>query len=166
MAIFRDLTGLTLRALQSQLVEGGIGPDDFNRIKAEFLRRGYSQAEFDALRAATYAAFDDGKPVPVINPPGSASITGPVGGPATGPPPPPPPPSPSLVQPTGAGRTLPFMARHGTAALPSEINAHIQASVRESAEVLKLANLSVPKLRDVARYEASFLSRETLRKMK
>src|SRR3990170_813224 len=98
MAIFRDLTGLTLRALQSQLVEGGIGPDDFNRIKAEFLRRGYSQAEFDALRAATYAAFDDGKPVPVINPPGSASITGPVGGPATGPPPPPPPPSGPTVK--------------------------------------------------------------------
>ena len=84
--------------------------------------------------------------------------------PSRGIPPPPPPPSPSLVQPTGAGRTLPFMARHGTAALPSEINAHIQASVRESAEVLKLANLSVPKLRDVARYEASLLSRETLRK--
>ncbi len=78
--------------------------------------------------------------------------------------PPTPPPTPGgLSQPAGAARTMPFLSR-GAAIKPVEIKASVQASVRESADILRLANLSVPHMRDIARYEASMLSSDILRR--
>ena len=68
------------------------------------------------------------------------------------------PPPPSQFQPTGVARTLPFFAKKGAVARPIEIRANIEAHVRESADVLRLTNLSIPKMRDIARFETSMLS--------
>ncbi|MDP2664345.1 MAG: hypothetical protein Q8P08_02840, partial [bacterium] len=82
--------------------------------------------------------------------------------PSKGIPPPAPPPSPGMYQPAGAARALPFLK--GAALKPVEIKATVQASVRESADILRLANLSIPNMRDVARFEASMISRDIVRK--
>ncbi len=70
----------------------------------------------------------------------------------------PPPPSPGQFQPTGVARTLPFFAKKGAAIRPIEVKVNIEAHVRESADVLRLTNLSIPKMRDIARFETSMLS--------
>lgn len=79
-----------------------------------------------------------------------------------GPTPPPAPTPPGLISPAGIARSLPFM--RGRAVTPAtvnvnaNVNANVQANVRESDNVLKLANLSIPKMRDIAKYETSMLS--------
>lgn len=71
-------------------------------------------------------------------------------------------PPPGLTQPAGVARTLPFFAKKA-AVEPVQSRATIQASVQESANILNLANLSIPKMRDIARYEASMMSKDTTR---
>lgn len=69
---------------------------------------------------------------------------------------------PSKFQPAGIARALPFMNRSAT--VPVQYHASIQASVRESANIMQLANLSIPRMRDVANYETSMMSRDVSRK--
>lgn len=81
-----------------------------------------------------------------------------------GTPPSTPPPAPGLPQPAGTGRTLPFYASKGAAVTPIQVRtgaARDQSSIRESTDVLVLANLTIPKMRDIARYETSMLSKDT-----
>lgn len=81
-----------------------------------------------------------------------------------GAPPTPPPTPPGLSQPAGSARSLPFLANKVGAVRPLEIKASVQASVQESADILRLANLSIPKMRDIARYETSLLSSDASRR--
>jgi hypothetical protein len=83
--------------------------------------------------------------------------------PSPGIPPGQPPPPPGLPQPAGVARTLPFFARKSAAPAPLEIKSSVAASVRESSDMLRLANISIPKMRDIARYEASMMSSEVSR---
>ncbi len=75
-----------------------------------------------------------------------------------------PPTPPGVVQPTGASRTLPFMARKGAAVEPVQFRASVQASIQESADILRLTNLSIPRMRDIARYETSLISKDVGRR--
>lgn len=71
----------------------------------------------------------------------------------------PPPTPPAGVQPTGMARTLPFMShKSATIATPVSVKADVQANVAESSSVLRLTNLSIPKMRDIAKYETSMMS--------
>ncbi len=65
---------------------------------------------------------------------------------------------PGAGQPAGSARALPFYASKGAAVAPIQIKSNIQESVRESSEILRSANLSIPKMRDIAQYETSFMS--------
>jgi len=56
---------------------------------------------------------------------------------------------------------LPLYASKGAAIAPIQVKADVQASVRESANVLQQANLSIPKMRDIAKYETSMLSKDS-----
>ena len=86
-------------------------------------------------------------------------------------PPPKPPavPIPPLYQPTGMARPLPYTT--GKIEIPqmkvakADIQAQV-ANVRSSqatSEILNLANLSIPKMTDIAKYETSLLSRDISR---
>lgn len=70
-----------------------------------------------------------------------------------------PPPAPA---PFGLGKTLPFfnkrameMPAQRTAASMERASLSSLQTVRETKDVLRLANLSIPKMRDIARYETS-----------
>lgn len=85
--------------------------------------------------------------------------------PSKGIPPAPPPAPPGMVGPTGMAKSLPFLRKGAGAAVePIKFHATIQASVRESADIMRLVNLSIPKMRDIARFEASMASRDLSRK--
>lgn len=80
-------------------------------------------------------------------------------------------PAPPLVPPpasTGLARQLPFLNKSTatTVTIPSgtRVQTFNNTTVRESTELIKLANLSIPKMRDIARYESSLLSRDTTRR--
>lgn len=66
------------------------------------------------------------------------------------PPPPPPPPS---YKPAGMAMPLPF-AQKATVSVPLAQTIHRQ----ETAEILRLANLSIPTMRDIAQYETSTIT--------
>lgn len=83
--------------------------------------------------------------------------------PPPGTPPPGAPTPPGLSAPTGAARTIPFFTAKKAAAIPISVNVQ-NTMARESADVLRLANLSIPKMRDIARYESSFLSNDVSRR--
>ncbi|HVZ67019.1 MAG TPA: hypothetical protein VG917_02050 [Patescibacteria group bacterium] len=73
---------------------------------------------------------------------------------------------PGLVSPTGAARSLPFMSHKGAAASVSEniaARTEVTSAVHESTQVMREANLSIPKMRDIARYETSMMSRDASR---
>lgn len=76
----------------------------------------------------------------------------------------PPPPPPSGFTQTGLARSLPFFTKKQVLTQPVEFKTNIQTSVRESTDILRLANLSIPKMRDIARFEASTLSRDITQK--
>ena len=85
--------------------------------------------------------------------------------PPKGIPPAPQPSPPGMVGPTGMAKSLPFLRKGAGAAVePIKFHATIQASVRESANILRLTNLSIPKMRDIARFEASTISRDVVRR--
>ena len=85
--------------------------------------------------------------------------------PPKGIPPAPQPSPPGMVGPTGMARSLPFLRKGaGLAVEPVKFHATIQASVRESADIMRLVNLSIPKMRDIARYEASTMSHDIARR--
>jgi hypothetical protein len=85
--------------------------------------------------------------------------------PSKGIPPAPQPSPPGMVGPTGMAKSLPFLRKGAGAAVePIKLHATIQASVRESADIMRLVNLSIPKMRDIARFEASMASRDLSRK--
>lgn len=84
--------------------------------------------------------------------------------PPKGIPPAPQSPPPGLFVPTGAARSLPFLRRREVVPAPIEIKASVQASVRESTDILRLANLSIPRMRDIAKYEASLMSSDVSRR--
>ncbi|PJA90715.1 MAG: hypothetical protein CO136_00995 [Candidatus Levybacteria bacterium CG_4_9_14_3_um_filter_36_7] len=77
--------------------------------------------------------------------------------------PPPGTPPPGLSAPTGAARTIPFFTAKKAVAIPVSVNVQ-NTMARESADVLRLANLSIPKMRDIARYESSLLSNDVSRR--
>lgn len=79
---------------------------------------------------------------------------GPSGGPTPGPTP------PGQTQPTGSARSMPFYATRA-AAVPVQYQTSVQSSVHESTDILKSANLSVPRMRDIAAYETSLMSTKT-----
>lgn len=94
--------------------------------------------------------------------------------PATVPNPPFVPPPPPIYQPTGMARSLPFVKKleipnlqKQTISQSSFARANIQSSIRESqsskehTEILRLANLSLPTMRDIARFETATLSKES-----
>lgn len=85
-------------------------------------------------------------------------LAGPKGGPAA------PPPPPSQYQPAGSARTLPFFAARQAATLPVQYQASVQASVHESANIMQTASLSIPRMRDIARYETSLMSRDATKR--
>ena len=71
----------------------------------------------------------------------------------------PPPAPPGSLAPTGVARALPFLRKGaGVAVEPVKFHATIQASVQESADILRLTDLSIPRMRDIARYEVSSIS--------
>lgn len=79
---------------------------------------------------------------------------------------------------TGLARQLPFMKKQGAGAVrPIQMSsyepartsvsvnvgqpAQVRSNVKETSQVLNLVNLSVPKMRDIAKYETSMISRDT-----
>lgn len=80
-------------------------------------------------------------------------------------PPPGSPPPPGKTQPTGLARALPFMDKRGSTVIqtPAYAPAQVKANVAETSKVMNVVNLSVPKMRDIARYESSLISRDTSR---
>lgn len=75
-----------------------------------------------------------------------------------------PPPSPA---PFGLGKTLPFFNKRAmeipaarTASTLERASLSNLQTVRETKDVLRLANLSIPKMRDIARYETSMTKRD------
>ncbi|HVT00904.1 MAG TPA: hypothetical protein VHE53_01555, partial [Patescibacteria group bacterium] len=73
---------------------------------------------------------------------------------------------PGLVSPTGVARSLPFMSHKGATvseSMTSRSQIANNAIVHESTEVMRQANLSIPKMRDIARYETSMMSRDVSR---
>lgn len=98
------------------------------------------------------------KPIPVPNPPFVS------------------PPPPSSYQPTGMARAIPFVKKldipvmeQKTLSQSSFAKQDIQSTFRQSqntqtkenTEILRLANLSLPTMRDIARYETATLSKES-----
>ena len=79
-------------------------------------------------------------------------------------PPPPSTPPPGFTQPAGMARTLPFFAAKQPATVLQSTQVNTNTMVRESTEVLRLANLSIPKMRDIARYESSMLSSDVTKR--
>lgn len=73
----------------------------------------------------------------------------------------PPPTPPGLSQPTGMAKVLPFFK--GKAAIVSQVSAVNNSMVRESTDILRQANINIPRLRDVARFETSSVSRDVTR---
>ncbi len=67
-------------------------------------------------------------------------------------------PPPAGVAPAGAARTLPFL-QHKAATIQTPTTA--RADVSESSSVLRLTNLSIPKMRDIAQYETSMMSKNS-----
>lgn len=78
-----------------------------------------------------------------------------------GSPPAPTSPTPGMPQSAGMARALPFL-RSSSFSRASNLR-NESSVVHESSEVLRLTNLSIPKMRDVARFESSLLSRDTSR---
>lgn len=78
-------------------------------------------------------------------------------------------PIPPLFQPTGMARPLPYTASKIEIPDLKVSQADIQAQVanvrgtQTTSEILHLANLSVPKMTDIAKYETSLLSRDISR---
>ncbi|HVZ11608.1 MAG TPA: hypothetical protein VG965_01130 [Patescibacteria group bacterium] len=65
---------------------------------------------------------------------------------------------PGLFSPEGRAKTLPFLSGRRAAA-PVQYQSSVQgAVVRESTDVMRLANLSIPRMRDIAQYETSMIS--------
>ena len=79
------------------------------------------------------------------------------------------PPSPVAppVLPQGAGmaRSLPFRNAAGSQVrtIPVQATNSNFTDVRAATEIMKLTNLSIPHMRDIAKYESSLLSRDTTR---
>ncbi len=84
--------------------------------------------------------------LPFLGPSGSPSV---------------PPAPPGKTQPSGMAKSLPFFSGHA-AAVPVHYQTSVQSSVKESTEILKSANLSVPRMRDIANYETSLMSDKAL----
>jgi hypothetical protein len=80
-------------------------------------------------------------------------------------PPPGSPPPPGKNQPAGLARALPFMEKRESTVIktPAYVPAQVKANVAETSKVMNIVNLSVPKMRDIARYESSLISRDTTR---
>lgn len=80
-------------------------------------------------------------------------------------PPPGGPQPPGKTQPTGLARALPFMEKRESTIIqtPAYVPAQVKANVAETSKVMNVVNLSVPKMRDIARYESSLISRDTSR---
>jgi len=78
----------------------------------------------------------------------------------------PPSPPPPLYQPAGMARPLPYTAAKIEIPEIKVAQADIQAqmanvrSSRTTAEILNLANLTIPKMSDIAKYETALLSRD------
>ncbi len=85
--------------------------------------------------------------------------------PSKGIPPAPPPQPPEMVGPTGLAKNLPFLRKGAGAAVePVKFHTTVQASVQESADIMRLTNLSIPKMRDIARFEVSSISRDVAKR--
>lgn len=66
---------------------------------------------------------------------------------------------PGFIQPTGIARALPFLRGKAAVVIPTgEVEKLAEATARLNAEILRLTNLSIPKMRDIAQYERAFLS--------
>ncbi len=72
-------------------------------------------------------------------------------------PPPPGYPPPGKYQPTGLAKSLPYDAAIAMP-LPTKTGEALQIPARVNAELLQLANISVPTMRDIARFETNNLS--------
>lgn len=70
---------------------------------------------------------------------------------------------PGLTQPTGMAMALPFLNKKSVVAtkLGVQKESTIQKQKEEVNQVLKITNLSIPKMRDIAKYETSLLSKST-----
>ncbi|MDO8686580.1 MAG: hypothetical protein Q7K11_00015, partial [Candidatus Berkelbacteria bacterium] len=76
------------------------------------------------------------------------------------------PPKPSSSQPAGMARSLPFIKQSFNAFGYNQSSRISQAgSIHNNSEILKLSNLSIPTMRDIAKYETNFLSSDTTRKV-
>ncbi|MCL5438958.1 MAG: hypothetical protein M1268_03140, partial [Patescibacteria group bacterium] len=78
-------------------------------------------------------------------------------------PPSPPPPLPSSQAPAGMAKALPFSEKFS---IPAQKTAQIpiSTSVQANSEIMHLTNLSVPTMRDIAKYETNMLSSNVLRR--
>lgn len=84
------------------------------------------------------------------------------------PPPPGQPPQPQQPSPFGLAKSIPFFNKRAmdipTARTASTLERASQSNlqtVRETKDVLRLANLSIPKMRDIARFETSMTKHDT-----
>lgn len=70
---------------------------------------------------------------------------------------------PGLTQPTGMAMALPFLNKKSVVATKVGLQkeAMVQKQKEEVSQVLKITNLSIPKMRDIAKYETSLLSKST-----
>lgn len=68
---------------------------------------------------------------------------------------------PGLTQPTGMAMALPFLNKKSVVStkIGSEKSVSVQKQKEEVNQVLKITNLSIPKMRDIARYETSMISK-------
>lgn len=85
-----------------------------------------------------------------------------------GTPPPAPGQPPQQSSPFGMARQLPFFNKRGMQSTATQSNATLNrtniantTSMQDSKETLRLANLSVPKMRDIARFETSMMKKDT-----
>lgn len=70
---------------------------------------------------------------------------------------------PGLTQPTGMAMALPFLNKKSVVAarVGAQKETVVQKQKEEVNQVLKITNLSIPKMRDIAKYETSMLSKST-----
>ncbi|MBP6098390.1 MAG: hypothetical protein KA477_00235 [Candidatus Levybacteria bacterium] len=68
---------------------------------------------------------------------------------------------PGLTQPTGMAMALPFLNKKSVVStrVGSEKSVSVQKQKEEINQVLKITNLSIPKMRDIARFETSMISK-------
>ncbi|MCL5433017.1 MAG: hypothetical protein M1524_02780 [Patescibacteria group bacterium] len=78
-------------------------------------------------------------------------------------PPSPPPPLPSSKTPAGMAKALPFSEKFSIPA-QKQTQIPINTSVQANSEIMHLTNLSVPTMRDIAKYETNMLSSNVLKR--